>query len=791
MNNDSIVKLELNKILAICSSFAVLSSAREEIISLTPTGDIGEVRSRLTFTSECDRLLFKLGVGKVEYFPDVSDEIVRAAKGATLSCKELLDVNCLLRSARSAFKSISGADDDGVKKMKELAEKLYFNENLEEDITDKIISAEQVADHASETLYSIRSKIKNLNEKIRASLSEYASGKDKEYLQEGIVTIRNDRYVVPVKSEYKGRVKGFVHDRSQSGATFFIEPEYILNLNNELIALSIDEKEEVERILKALSARVGAMREKLETDQKVLTQIDVYFALAEYGYSIKAACPQVNKRGVIDIIKGRHPLIDKDKVVPVSVSLGNDYSYLLLSGANTGGKTVTLKMVGLFCLMAECGLFIPAAEGSEICAFSKVFCDVGDSQSIEESLSTFSSHMTSVVSICEEADGDSLVLIDELGGGTNPDEGQAIARAVCEHLVNVGSHGIVTTHFTALKEFAYSLKGMENAAMQFDGATLKPLYSIKIGLAGASNALAISRRLGMPADILKKAEDYLSDEGRAYDNVLKRAEESRVAAEEARVRAEKSEREWEEKCAEVNKNLAALEKERKSLSVSARAETRRIVNERAARAEELLAEIEEIFQKEEISQSDLIKARTLKNKLKDEAYLLDEDSVPVSNVPVDPDKLKVGDGVFVESLQSCGTVLSFNKNKGEAEVLCGNVKMHVKASLLKRAPQPRSEKSANKNSKSVKVNKKFAPSAPELEINVIGMTVEEALYEVENFLDKAITDNLEQVKIIHGMGTGKLRSAIAQRLKGHRGVKEFRLGAYGEGESGVTIVTLK
>ena len=791
MENDSIVKLELNKILALCASFAVLKSTQDAILSLKPTGEIKEARARLALTGECDRLLFRLGVGKIEFFPEVTDNLVRASKGATLSCAELLDVNCLLRSARSAYSSITAVDDDCVTGMKELASKLYFDERLEEDISSKIISAEQVSDYASDNLYSIRSRIKSLNEKIRASLSEYASGKDKEYLQEGIVTIRNDRYVIPVKAEYKSRVKGFVHDRSQTGATFFIEPEYILNLNNELIALSIDEKEEVERILKALSSRVGAMREKLEADAEVLKIMDSYFARAEYGYSIKATCPQVNKRGFIDIIKGRHPLIDKDKVVPVSLQLGKDYNYLLLSGANTGGKTVTLKMVGLFCLMAECGLFIPAASGSEVCAFSKVFCDIGDSQSIEESLSTFSSHITSVVSICEEADDDSLVLIDELGGGTNPDEGQAIAKAVCEHLVNLNSHGIVTTHFTSLKEFAYSLKGMENAAMQFDGATLKPLYEIKIGLAGASNALAISRRLGMPSDILQKAEEYLSDEGRAYDNILKRAEESRIAADEARARAERSEREWGEKSEEVKKNLDALEKERRALTTSARAETRRIVNERTARAEQILADMEDIFRKEEISQSDLIKARTLKNKLKDEAYLLDEESVPVTYSPVDPDKLKVGQQVFVESLQSDGTVLSYNKNKGEVEVVCGNLKLHVKVSLLKYAPQTPREKFIKKPTGKVKVNKKFTASSPELEINVIGMTVEEALYEVENFLDKAITDNLEQVKIIHGMGTGKLRSAISQRLKSHRGVKEFRLGAYGEGESGVTIVTLR
>lgn len=798
MNRDSLEKTELNKILSVCAGYASLQGTKSALASLLPSEDLAEVRRRLQLTQECEKLLFFDGAGKVEYFPEESELLDRAAKGSTLSCGELLDINALLRSARIAYTKINSAEEGEAVNIKEIAARLYFDEALERDITEKILSPDSVSDFASDALYSIRAKIKSLNEKIRSSLSEFVSGNTSSYLQDGIVTIRNDRYVVPVKAEHKGKIKGFVHDRSQSGATFFIEPEYVLNLNNELISLTIDEKEEVERILKSLSSRVGAMSRKLLDDIDALIEIDGYFARAEYAYSIKAVCPQVNKRGIVNIVKGRHPLIEKEKVVPVSVELGKDYSFLLLSGANTGGKTVTLKMVGLFCLMAECGMFIPAAEGSEVCAFSNVFCCVGDSQSIEDSLSTFSSHMTAVAKICENASADSLVLIDELGGGTNPDEGQAIARAVTEYLLSRGAKGIITTHFTALKEFAYSQKGIQNAAMQFDSATLKPLYSIKIGLAGASNALAISRRLGMNPQILSAAESYLSEEGRLYDNILKRAEESRLQAQSALEDAQKLQREWGEKCAEVKKLADGLEKEKRLLGTNARAESRRIINERTARAEELLDEIEKIFEKEEINQADLIRARTLKNQLKDQSYESEESAIYDITRPATDKDIKVGSQVFVDSLQSWGTVLSYNQKKGEAEVICGSIKLRVGLSGLKIAPsapadkaeKAKAEKAKPTQQSMVKVIKKFAPSQPLFELNVIGLTVDEALIEVENFLDKAITDNLEQVKIIHGVGTGKLRNAIAQRLKRHRGVKEFRAGVYGEGEIGVTIVSL-
>lgn len=782
-------RLELNKILSACSEYAVLEKTKQAVISCVPSADESEVKGLLNATEESDKLLYRYGLGKVEYFPDVSDMLVRSSKGSALSCGELLSVNSLMRSARIAYEGIDGLAADDVPFMKGLARRLYFDRVLENDITEKILSPDEVSDYASDALFSIRSRIKSLNERIRSKLSEYASGKDRQYLQESIVTVRGDRFVVPVKAEYKSKVRGFVHDRSQSGATFFIEPEYVLELNNELIALTVDEKEEVERILKELSLRVGRMREQLEEDERTLIEIDGFYARAEYAYKLRAVRPQINSRGYINIIKGRHPLIDKNEVVPVSVELGKDYAFLLLSGANTGGKTVTLKMTGLFCLMAVCGLFIPVAQGSSVCVFKKVFCDVGDSQSIEESLSTFSSHITNVISICGKADENSLVLIDELGGGTNPDEGQAIARAVTEELIKKGCKGIITTHFTPLKEFAYSADGIENASMEFDGDTLKPLYSIKIGLAGASNALAISRRLGMPQDILERASSYLSESGRNFENMIERAEKSRIRAAEKQKEAEELKREWSEKLKAATAEEERLKREREKLGAAAKAESRRIINEKTARAEELLSEIEDVFRKSELTETDLIAARTLKNRLKDEAF--DDEgaaSVTINNFSeATSENISAGAQVYVKTLQNFGEVVSYNKGKNEAEISCNGMKVRCRLSDLqfvgKTAPKV-------KDKNEVKVVKRFQPSAPQLEINVLGLTVAEALQEVGNFLDKALTDGLEEVKIIHGVGTGKLKAAIAEYLKGRRHIKEFRAGRYGEGEAGVTIVKL-
>lgn len=786
MDNHSLEKLELNKILFAVSEYASVAEGKAAILSCRPSTDLSEVRRRLTLTFECDKLLYKYGIGKIENFISVKDAALRAKKGSTLSCAELLDCAALLRSARYAYDGIDKIDDAEIALIRAYSNRLYFDKFVEEDIFDKIVSVDAVSDLASEKLYSIRTKIKLLNERIRERLSEYVAGRDGEYLQDGIVTIRNDRYVIPVKAEHKSHVKGFVHDRSKTGATFFIEPEYILELNNELIALQIDEREEVEAVLKALSVRVGSMAEQIAEDEELLATLDSLYARAEYSYAHKCVMPSVNDRGIIRIVKGRHPLIDKNKVVPVSVELGENYNFLLLSGANTGGKTVTMKTVGLFCAMAACGLYIPACEGTQVAVFKNIFCDIGDSQSIEENLSTFSSHMTNIAYICENADSKSLVLIDELGGGTNPDEGQALAKAVVKHLLDCGAKGIVTTHFTPLKEFAYTVKGIENASMEFDSDTLKPLYRLKTGLPGASNALIIARRLGLSSEILAQAESYLSDNAKDFENILRRAEDSRIQAEEKLAEALTLERQWRERVNSVNAKIEEINREKEKIAKSARSESRRIISERTEQAESILAEIEDIFKKDELNQSDLIAARTLKNKLENSAFEEEENKKKITDfAPATPQNIKKGVKVYIKPMDSRGVVTDYS-GKDEAEVACGNLKMHIK---LKDLSVCGNEEQAP--AKKVKVVKNLPKDKPVLEINILGLTVVEALYEVDNFIDRALLDNLDEIKVIHGVGTGKLKNAIAEHLKKHKRVESFRLGKYGEGETGVTFIKLK
>jgi len=790
-------RLELNKILSAAAEYAVLDGAKEAVSSLIPSSDISTVRRELKLTEEAKALLFDYGMGRIEYFPAFSDELTRAAKGATLSCGELLNCAALMRSARACYKSVSSAGED-ITALKEIASRLYFDERLEGEIFEKILNDSEVSDYASDKLYSIRSEIRSLNERIRSKLQEYLV-EEASYLQENIITMRDERYVLPVKAEYKRSVKGLIHDKSQSGSTVYIEPEYILEMNNELKSLQIDEREEVERILGELSRRVGFSSDRYIGDIDILTEIDSYYARAEYSYKLKCVKPQINNSGEVKIIKGRHPLIDAKKVVPVSVELGGKYSFLLLSGPNTGGKTVTLKMVGLFCLMAACGLFIPAAEDSKIAVFERVFCDVGDAQSIEDNLSTFSSHITNIVDIVNGVNANSLVLIDELGGGTDPEEGQAIAKAVTQYLLKSGAKGIITTHFTSLKEYAYSLDGVENASMEFDSATFQPLYNVKLGLPGSSNAIAISRRLGLNADILNTAVSFMNDGAKTFENIVRTAEETRLAASRMLEETESIKREWQEKLNLLESEREKLEKEKESLLLKSKAEARRIINERTAEAEELLDEMQAIFDKEELTQNDLIKARTLKNKLADKAFDSEkEEYIKPQYVPFGENQIKVGDRVFVTPFNGEGEVLSLDTRKQRAEVMVGSLKLRVKYSELLKVvqtglPQKESKKAKNKaKSGNISVVQNLnREKIPTREINLIGLASDEAIIEVENFISSAILAGFDEVKIVHGFGTGKLKNAVQGYLKKCKAVKEFRLGRYGEGEGGVTIVTLK
>ncbi len=796
MNQRAIEKTELNKILTLVAEYAVLDGSKERLLSTHPADSVEETNRRLKMTEESMKLLFTHGVAKIERFEGFSDEIERAKKGSALSCGELLKAGSLLRSTRIAHTSIQGVTDEEIILLREYADRLYYDSNLEEDIHSKILNDSEVSDYASDKLFSVRREIRLLNERIRVRLSEYLTGSDGKYLQDGIITMRDNRYVLPVRAEYKRNIKGFIHDRSASGATFFIEPEEVLEMNNELRSLAIDEKEEVERILGELSRRVGFMGDELSLDITILEEIDCAYASAEYGYKLSCVKPAVNGEGVVDIDRGRHPLIDRKKVVPVSLALGKDYRFLLISGPNAGGKTVTLKMVGLFCVMAACGLFIPAKRAT-VSVFKEIYCDIGDSQSIEESLSTFSSHITNIIGIVDKADKDSLVLIDELGGGTDPDEGQALAKAIVSHLLSTGCAGVVTTHYTALKEFAFEAKGIENACMEFDSDTLQPLYAMRIGLPGSSNALAISRRLGLKESILEEALCSLSEGAQQFEHIVRSAEESRVRAEEALLETNRLKAEWEEKLRVVELEQEKLKKEREKLQTSAKAEARRIIHDRSAEAEEILREIEKIFEKELISEADLIRARTLKNKLGDKAYESDEEEAFTPQyLPVKAESLKVGDKVFVKNTAQEGVVQNIRLQKGEAEILCGNIRIRSKISELSLVISPvktqTTKRSKTKKVETVQVSKSLKPKATSgLEINVIGLTVHEAIPEVEAFLDAAVISNLSEVRIVHGMGTGKLRAGIHDYLRKAKNVAEFRLGKYGEGDTGVTIVTLK
>ncbi len=790
MENKTLERLELNKILIGVASYAVLPQTKECILREQPSVLLRDAQKTLDLTSEADKALFRYGVGRIEEFPDQEEELRRAKKGATLTCKELLNAALLLRSARVAFRSVCSLQDSPL--LREIADGIYYDEVLEKDISDKILSEDEISDYASDELFNIRRSMRQLNERIRSRLSEYLSGEGAKFLQEGIVTMRDNRYVLPVRAEYKSRIRGFVHDRSASGATFFIEPEQVLEMNNELRELAAAEKEEIERILSRLSHRVGSLADQMLEDALRLSDLDRAYAKAEYSYKNKCVRPRLNDRGILDIQKGRHPLLDAQKAVPVSVALGRDYNILLVSGPNTGGKTVTLKMCGLFCLMASCGIFLPAAEGTEVAVFDKIFCDIGDAQSIEENLSTFSSHIKNIIGITDGADEKSLVLIDELGGGTDPEEGQALAKAIISHLLRRRSKGIVTTHYTALKEFAYAANGIENASMEFDMNTLQPLYRITLGIPGSSNAIAISRRLGLSSEILDEAVSNLSEGGRRFENILRTAEQTRIEAEETKKEAERLKEEWNAKLSEVNTEREKLKKEREKLFLSAKMESRRIVNERTEQAEELLAQIEEIARRKDLSEADLIRARTLKNKLADKAYIAQTEEEPrPTTLPVDFNALKKGDKVFVGAMQSTGEVLSLNTKKKEAEVLVGSIRLNVKGKDLFQMSEPSKSKIIRPIT-NIQVNRKIEPvQNVKTEINLIGMTVSEALQEVDAFIDQAILGGLEEVKIIHGMGTGKLKEGIRNHLREMKNVAEFRSGVYGEGEAGVTIVKLK
>lgn len=778
--------IEYDKILAQVCEYAVLKKTKENLTSFTPVSNEEEAKDLISKTEEAYKLLYVKDVGGIYFFDDVEGELTRADAGGTLNNSELLRIAQCLKGARLLKTSILGVKDEAIKKLSEIAARLYVNPEFEKEITDKIISQDEISDNASPKLYAIRKSIRDINAKIREKLNSFMRGGFSKYLQDGVVTMRRDRYVIPVKSEYRSFVKGFIHDQSSSGSTVFIEPEEVMELNNDLKKAAFDEAEEIHRILADLSYRVTFMSDALRYNEENASEIDSFYARAQYSFTNKCTKPEINSKGITVIKKGRHPLIPKEKVVPVSLSVGEKYKFLLVTGPNTGGKTVTLKLTGLLSLMAASGLYVPAEDGSRFSVYDDVYCDIGDEQSIEQNLSTFSSHLRNIVEIIDGAKGKSLILLDEIGAGTDPEEGSALALAVIKRLLEREAFGIITTHYSRLKVFAMEEAGIENASMEFDAKTLKPLYRLNVGIPGSSNAIEIASMLGLDEAVIKDALNLLSDKQIGFESVLKKAEESRREAETAKAQYEQIKREESATLKIINEEKEKITAEREKIYLNARQETKRIVADKLSEAEEIIDELKGILKRAGLESKEVFKAGELKNRLKNSRYLTADDDGPFELKPVEKSAVKIGNRVYVKSLGCYGKISAVKNNGKEAEITVGNIKTIVKVSDIFN-----SENDAKEENREVKVKRSTLGVPEKKEINVVGKTELDAIEEVKNFIDKSVMYNFEEIKIIHGVGKGILLKAIREYLKTDKNVSSYRKGKLGEGENGVTVVTLK
>ncbi len=788
INNKTYTALDFDKILNMLQKYAVLEDTKNLILNTLPSTDYETCKTLLNYTEEAYKLFYTHGICQIEYCDKLTDELERAKRGAVLTFSELLKVARLLRSLRILATSIDEIVDNDIVLLKDLSLEIFYNFAIEREIFTKIINEDTISDNASEKLFIIRQNIKNINERIRERLSQLIKKDATKYLQSETISIRNGRYVLPVKTENRSQVKGFIHDRSQSGSTLFIEPTEILELNNDLRNEILEEQAEIERILTELSLKVAQIADKLNASKDVLVKFDLIYSKAQFAFNLKATKPILTSNGEIDIKYGRHPLIAKNQVVPVSINLGTDYNYILITGPNTGGKTVTLKLIGLFTLMSMSGMFIPAFDNSKISVFNKIFVDIGDEQSIEQSLSTFSSHLKNIINITESVDSNSLVLIDEIGAGTDPEEGSALAKSILNHLIEKGSFGVVTTHYTALKEYALTNDNIVNASMDFDVNTFKPLYKIKIGYPGSSNAIEIAKRLGLSTTLYENAKQNLTESKRNFDNIILEAEKVRFEAEKDKEYIEKLKEESQKTYDTLIKEKEKFENDKKTFIEKAKLKAQKLFNDKLEKAEEMLSEMKEIFAKDEYNKSDLVKMATLKNNIYKESDLTESEQTSVTLYKkVDINKLKNGDVVFVSSLNSQGVVDSVSVRKNTVWVIVGQVKFNAKIDELffvsdAKKPSKKQTEYTFKRAQSINV--------AITELNVIGKNVDDALFEVDAFLDKSVLSSYEEVRIVHGKGLKILANNIHSYLKNDKRVKSYRFGKYGEGEDGVTIVTL-
>ena len=781
----SLHKLELDAVLELLAGQAVSDAAKEVCRKQTPETDADEVRHLLEQTSAACRLVSLKGSPSLGGIRDVGASLDRAERGGSLSPGELLKIASSLRVARSVK---AYAETDAVSScLDPYFWELTANKYLEERISNSIISEEEIADAASSALADIRRHIRLQSSKIRESLQKVISSPAySKALREPIVTIRSGRFVVPVKSECKNEIPGLVHDVSSSGSTFFIEPMQAVNANNELRELQMKEQKEIERILAELSAEAAAYKDPINQNYKMLVAIDAIFARAKLSFAMKAMEPEIRTDGQLELKNARHPLIDKKTVVPISVRLGSDFDTLVITGPNTGGKTVTLKTIGLLTLMAECGLHIPADDGSYLSTFDCVLADIGDEQSIEQSLSTFSAHMRNIVEIVDQCDSRSLVLFDELGAGTDPAEGAALAMALIDFCRKTGAKVAATTHFAELKLYAMRTKGVINASCEFDVQTLKPTYRLLIGVPGKSNAFAISQRLGLSDEIIKKARDLVSENDLNFEEVLNQLEQQRQQMEQAKIEAERLRREMEQTKQQSDVYYAEIKKEREKAVETARAEARSIIEDARRTANATYDELKKLRkQMRDAADAQGINERQaqLRRNLNEAESKLAPKREPVQR-PKPSREIRVGDTVELLKLGSKATVLAINKD-GTYQLQAGIMKITAKPDevyLLENEQQKTVQKFIEKTRRELRNT--AAPS----ELDLRGMDSVEAITVLDQFLDNCIMAKLPTARIIHGKGTGVLRKAVQTRLRQNKQIKSFRLGVFGEGEDGVTIV---
>lgn len=794
----AITTLEFDKILKILSECAATDGARAEALCLAPENDAFIIRKRLSQTSEAKNMIAEKGTPSFGHVVDICAAADRAEKGSVLSTRELLDTAEIFHTARSLFdyyKSGSKTGEERMSSLKEHFEMLHIDKGYEDKLRRIIIAEDMIADDASPALSDIRRKIKSTGVKVKETLSSYVSGAFSKYLQDNIVTIRNGRYVIPVKAEYKNEVKGLVHDTSASGATYFIEPLSVVNANNELKALISSETHEIERILAELSAECADRADLLMLNYHKITELAFIFAKGELSYKMNGCEPIVNdERRSLRLIRARHPLIAKEKVVPISVSLGESYDTIIITGPNTGGKTVALKTIGLFSLMAQAGLHIPCDDGSEICVFDSVLADIGDEQSIEQSLSTFSSHMVTIVDILKYTSDRSLVLFDELGAGTDPTEGASLAIAVIEKVRELGALCAATTHYAEMKAYALETDGVTNASCEFDVETLKPTYRLIVGTPGKSNAFAISLKLGLPQEIIDRARAHINADDKRFEQVIEQLEKSRIEMERERETASRMRREYEAyREGEEKKLRQKLERAEKELQ-DASEKASQIITSARATSDFVLEQLENVKKKQQAKQfsAELDKARAeIRKELRagrDAANPVNERS---NEDYVLPRALRRGDRVTVVSIGQSGILLDDPDKAGNVSVQSGLIKTRTNIKNLMLEEEAATVTTADKKSHAASayravVSKTFSPS-----LDLRGETGDDAWFTVDKYLDEAKIANAGNVTLIHGKGTGALRNALWKRLKTDSRVKNFRSGLYGEGDTGVTVVELK